>query len=168
VTDIRVTARAETEEEAQHMVGDVRTEIISRLGNHYFGDDSTTLESVVNDQLAKMDWRAFLFLHGFDDNLDHRVESFMPRHIYAFNTNDDNPSSPELEIARNSGYQITIRADLFKVENKTNLAFTITNPDGEESVLRSHGGHPRLAQQWAENILLDFIRRYLYNKNNNR
>jgi len=168
VTDIRVTARADTEEEASRMVGDVRAEIITRLGTHYFGDDATTLESVVNDQLVKMDWRAFLFLHGFDDNLNRRVESFLPRQIYAFNTNDDNPSSPELEIARTSGYQITIRADLFKGENKTNLAFTITTPDGEESVLRSHGGHPRLAQQWAENILLDFIRRYLYNKNNKR
>ena len=166
VTDIRVTARADTEEEADRMVNEVRSEIISRLGIHYFGDDDVTLESVVNERLAQMDWRAFLFLHGFDENLEHRVENFIPRHIYPFNTNDDNPSSPELEIARTSGYQITIRADLFRGEDKTNLAFTIITPEGEESVLRSHGGHPRLAQQWAENILLDFIRRYLYNKNN--
>lgn len=166
VTDIRVTARADTEEEADRMVQDVRADVINRLGVHYFGDDGVTLESVVNDMLARMDWRAFLFLHGFDENLERRVENFMPRQIYAFNTSDDNPSSPELEIARASGYQITIRADLFRGQDKTNLAFTITTPDGEESVLRSHGGHPRLAQQWAENILLDFIRRYLYNKNN--
>jgi hypothetical protein len=92
------------------------------------------------------------------------LEGFKTRKIHAFNTSDDNPSSPELEIARTSGYQITIRADLFKGEDKTSLAFTMTTPDGEESFMRSHGGHPRLAQQWAENILLDFIRRYLYNK----
>jgi competence/damage-inducible protein CinA-like protein len=164
VTDIRVTARADTIEEAEYMVSEVRKDIINRLGIHYFGDDAVTLESVVNDLLIKKDWRAFLFLHGFDDNLEHRLEGFKTRKIHAFNTSDDNPSSPELEIARTSGYQITIRADLFKGEDKTSLAFTMTTPDGEESFMRSHGGHPRLAQQWAENILLDFIRRYLYNK----
>jgi competence/damage-inducible protein CinA-like protein len=164
VTDIRVTARADTEEEAEHMVRGVREDIIKRLGIHYFGDDDVLLESVVNDQLIQKDWRAFLFLHGFDDSLEHRLENFQTRQIYAFNTSDDNPSSPELEIARTSGYQITIRADLFKGSDKTSLAFTMTTPDGEESLMRLHGGHPQLAQQWAENILLDFIRRYLYNK----
>jgi nicotinamide-nucleotide amidase len=164
VTDIRITARADTEEEAESLVASLRTEVISRLGTYYFGDDGVTLESAVNDQLLKLDWRAFLFLHGFDGNLEHRVENLDPRQLFVFHTSDDNPSSPELEIARTSGYQITIRADLFNGDNKTNLAFTMSTPDGEESVLRSHGGHPRLAQQWAENILLDFIRRYLYNK----
>ncbi len=48
ITDIRITARADSEEQAASMVEDLHTEIIKRIGNSYFGDDSITLEQVVN------------------------------------------------------------------------------------------------------------------------
>lgn len=166
VTDIRITARANSRDEADRMVNQVYRDIIHRIGSSHFGDDDTTLEQAVNQQLLGRDWRAFLLLHGFDRGLETRTESLSPRHIYVFSSLEDDPSSPELEIAKTSGYQIIVRADLFRVTNQTNLAMTIQSPDGEKSVTRSHGGHPDLAELWAENMLLDFIRRYLYNKAN--
>jgi hypothetical protein len=69
-------------------------------------------------------------------------------------------------MARNSGFEIIMRADLFPGVNQTNLSITFFSPDGQQSLNRSHGGHPGLAQLWAENLVLDFIRRYLYNKEN--
>ncbi len=48
VTDIRITARADSEEEANRMVRQMHTEVIHRIGESYFGDDSTSLEEVVN------------------------------------------------------------------------------------------------------------------------
>ncbi len=86
----------------------------------------------------------------------------LTQQIYAFSSSEDTPH-PRVEIAKISGYQIIIRADLFKGIDQTNLAFTFSSPDGDKSVTRSHGGHPGLAELWAENLLLDFIRRYLYN-----
>jgi nicotinamide-nucleotide amidase len=166
ITDIRITARADSEDEAKQMVNQMHSEIITRIGDSYFGDDETTLEQVVNQQLLNKKWRAFLLLHGFDRGLEMRTEILLPKQIYVFTSNEDDPSSPELELARTSGYQIIIRADLFSGKDQTNLAFTFFGPDGEKSLSRSHGGHPGLAQLWAENYLLDFIRRYLYNKTN--
>jgi nicotinamide-nucleotide amidase len=166
ITDIRITARSDSEAEANRMVNELHFEIVKRIGASYFGDDSTTLEQVVNQMLKDADWRAFILLHGFDTGLEKRTEGLSPRQIYVFNSAEDNPSSPELEIAKNSGYQIVIRADLFPGTNQTNLAFTFISPDGEKSITRSHGGHPGLAELWAENAILDYIRRCLYNKFN--
>lgn len=166
ITDIRITARADTEDEADRMVNQIHTEIVRRIGNSYFGDDSTTLEEVVNRQLVEKDWKAFILLHGFEKGLENRTEILFPKQLYVFSSSVDDPSSPELEIAKTSGYQIVIRADLFKGTDQTNLAFTFFSPDGEKSVTRSHGGHPGLAEIWAENMLLDFMRRYLYNITN--
>jgi len=165
-TDIRITARANSEEEANRMVSQVYADVIRRIGNSYFGDDEVTLEQAVNRQLLDNDWRAFLLLHGFSHGLELRTEKLSPRQIYVFSSSEDDPSSPELEIAKTSGYEIIVRADLFRVTNQTNLSMTLHSPDGEKSVTRSHGGHPDLAELWAENMLLDLIRRYLYNKNN--
>ena len=165
-TDIRITARANSEEEANRMVNQVYADVIRRIGNSHFGDDEVTLEQAVNRQLLDNDWRAFLLLHGFSHGLELRTEKLSPRQIYVFSSSEDDPSSPELEIARTSGYEIIVRADLFRVTNQTNLSMTLHSPDGEKSVTRSHGGHPDLAELWAENMLLDFIRRYLYNKTN--
>lgn len=163
ITDIRITARADSEEEAIQMVQEMRTKIIASIGDSYFGDDGTTLEQVVNRLLFERDWRVFILLHGFTNGLVNRLQNLEPHQIYVYNSDEDNPSSPELDIARTSGYQIVIRADLYPGENQTNLAFTFSSPKEEKTFSRSHGGHPGLAQQWAENILLDFLRRYLYN-----
>lgn len=165
ITDIRITARADSDKEASRMIDDLHSKILTRIGDSYFGDDDTTLEMAVNKLLLERDWRVFVLLHGFEKGFDNRITNLNPSQIYIYNSPDDNPSSPELNIARTSGYQIVIRADLFPGENQTNLAFTFISPDEEISTTRSHGGHPGLAQQWAENVLLDFIRRYLYNKN---
>ncbi|NMB53375.1 MAG: hypothetical protein GYA15_01630 [Leptolinea sp.] len=166
VTDIRITARANSIDTADKMVCDMHTEIIKRIGAAYYGDDDTTLEEAVNQQLIAKELRVFLLLHGFDKGLETRTENLFPKMIYVYSSTEDDPSSPELEIARTSGYQIVIRADLFRVSNQTNLSITSLTPEGEKSITRSHGGHPGLAELWAENMLLDFIRRYLYNKTN--
>ncbi|MEI8130801.1 MAG: molybdopterin-binding protein [Leptolinea sp.] len=163
-TDIRVTARGDSEYEANRMVQIMRDEILRRIGDAYFGENEVSLEQNVNQLLADNDWRAFILLHGFGKGLESRITALETKRILLFCAVEDSLSSPELEIARTSGFEIIIRADLFPAKNQTNLALTFTSPDGQQAVNRSHGGHPELAQLWAENQILDFIRRYLYNR----
>jgi nicotinamide-nucleotide amidase len=44
---IRITTRAATQEEAEERIAPVEREILSRLGDYYFGEDDETLESAV-------------------------------------------------------------------------------------------------------------------------
>lgn len=51
-TDIRITARAATPEEARRMVAEVEEEIRRRLGDVVFGVDEETLEGIIARELA--------------------------------------------------------------------------------------------------------------------
>ena len=50
---LRVTTRAATQEEAEVKIAPVEKEILSRLGDYYFGDDDETLESAVGRLLKE-------------------------------------------------------------------------------------------------------------------
>jgi nicotinamide-nucleotide amidase len=50
---LRITTRAATQEEAEAKIAPVKKEILSRLGDYYFGEDDETLESAVGRLLAE-------------------------------------------------------------------------------------------------------------------
>jgi len=52
-TDVRVAAKAESEEEAARMVAEVEAEVRRRLGDHIYGADEETLEGAVVRLLAQ-------------------------------------------------------------------------------------------------------------------
>ncbi|HOG47527.1 MAG TPA: CinA family nicotinamide mononucleotide deamidase-related protein [Anaerolineae bacterium] len=52
-TDVRVTAKAEREEEAARLVTEMEAEVRRRLGHHIYGADEETLEGVVIELLAR-------------------------------------------------------------------------------------------------------------------
>ncbi len=49
---LRITTRAATPEEAEERIAPVEKEILSRLGDYYFGEDEETLESAIGRLLA--------------------------------------------------------------------------------------------------------------------
>jgi competence/damage-inducible protein CinA-like protein len=49
---LRITTRAATTEEAQEKIAPVADEILSRLGDYYFGEDDETLESAIGKLLT--------------------------------------------------------------------------------------------------------------------
>src|SRR5215217_8418275 len=50
---LRITTRAATQEEAEERIAPVEREILSRLGDYYFGEDEETLESAVGRLLKE-------------------------------------------------------------------------------------------------------------------
>ena len=50
---LRVTSRADTPEEAEEKIAPVADEILSRLGDYYFGEDDETLESALGKLLTE-------------------------------------------------------------------------------------------------------------------
>src|SRR5699024_7202497 len=48
---IRLTAKAERKEEAQHLIQDVKERILSQVSKYYYGEDDDTVEGTVLDLL---------------------------------------------------------------------------------------------------------------------
>ena len=55
--DVRISARAESEEAARRLIEPTEADIRAALGDHVFAVDGETLESVVADLLARRGWR---------------------------------------------------------------------------------------------------------------
>lgn len=54
---IRLTAKAETKEEADRLLQNVKKEILSRVGSYYYGDNGKTLEEAVVERLIEKNQR---------------------------------------------------------------------------------------------------------------
>ncbi len=52
-TDVRITAKADSEEEAARLIGQMEAELRQRLGDDIYGADEETLEAVVMGQLER-------------------------------------------------------------------------------------------------------------------
>jgi nicotinamide-nucleotide amidase len=164
ITDIRVTARADSELIANQMVQSTAEEIIRRIGDSYFGADAETLEHNVDQLLSSNHLKALIFLHGFEKGFELRIKELETNRIKLLGFDTTTNPVPELDKNLTSGFDIILSADLTPGQSQTNLIISFSSPEEQRTLNRSHGGHPGLAQQWAENIVLDFIRRYLYNK----
>ena len=57
IVDLRITAKAHSEEEARQMIQPVEEEIRNLFGQQVFGADGQTLESVVVELLAQRGWK---------------------------------------------------------------------------------------------------------------
>jgi nicotinamide-nucleotide amidase len=59
--DVRITAKAETREQAEQQVAEMETRVRQMLGHHIFGVDKDTLQSVIGKQLsARNQWLAVM------------------------------------------------------------------------------------------------------------
>jgi nicotinamide-nucleotide amidase len=66
LVDIRVTAKAKSEEEANQLIKPIVDEIRLRLGENIYGQDGDTLESVIAGLLAENDLTMGVIVFGFD------------------------------------------------------------------------------------------------------
>ncbi|GAB4547218.1 MAG: hypothetical protein OHK0023_08170 [Anaerolineae bacterium] len=72
-TDIRITARAATWEDADALIAPVEAEIREKLGEHLFGVDKETLEQAFADVLNQLNYRAVVCEIGTEGALARRL-----------------------------------------------------------------------------------------------
>lgn len=75
-TDIRITARTETEAEADALIAKVEAEVREKLGRHIFGVDKDPLEGAFVEALRRAGVRAAIAEIGTGDALRKRLEGY--------------------------------------------------------------------------------------------
>jgi competence/damage-inducible protein CinA-like protein len=164
--DIRIAAKASSEEEAEYMIAEVAVKIRERVGAAIYGMDAESLEGVLRQRLDARGWT----LAGLECGLDGKlldalqIAGASPEHTRSIN--EPKPLSDFYRLVRE--FQEECRADaalgaLYSpgaVRQLLNL-FLIT-PQEEFEISRSYGGPPELGVAWAVNTTLDFIRRNIH------
>ncbi len=162
--DIRITAKAETLDQACQMTDRLGEEIRRRLGENIYGQDDENLPFAVAKCLQQTGLRLTVLECGFNGLLLQRfVEvGLEPAALYETVA----ASTPQLsEQARDrlkaGGTDLVLAARLTDAGDRRTLNLVLLGPQFFHDLNRSHSGPQPLSPQWAVNTALDFVRRTL-------
>lgn len=145
--DVRITAKASSEVEADVMIDGVERTIRQRLGSAIYGIDEETIVEAVSALLMKDHIQAYVKVEGLDvEFVEEQFGKFLLKQVKINPTKDDEAFSDG---------QDTLRATLqVKPEEERHEIFVETLYHGQSlHINRSFGGHYQLAPQWAMNAL---------------
>jgi competence/damage-inducible protein CinA-like protein len=163
--DVRITAKADSEAEADRMLDDVEASLRQRLGKAVFGAEGEMLETVVSRLLAGRGWRLAVVEHGTGGLLAGALAvetmTFAGGHLLPDRV--EPAALPALvEHARAEfAADLALGVVAWREGDRERMAFQLSGAGMEQAAERSYGGPPGNAARWAVNMALDFVRRRL-------
>jgi len=152
IVDVRIAAKAETEDQAAALIDGIEKELRSRLGKVIFGADDERLESVALVAVAQRGWS----LIGIEFGLDGLLAGKLPRAIAP----PGNLMSSLLEATRaaraEAGADVALGVAISETERTAEMA--LITPHGEKSHRVTFGGPPKSLARWATNLALNWLR----------
>lgn len=165
-TDIRITAKADLEPDADQMIELLSAEIRKRLGRMIYGEDQETLAGVVDQLLQQKAIRLQCQISGYDQILIEQVSSLNSNRIEIIS------ASPEEDLDLKAGSSQNLSSpDVLRMRGRlisTNSIYHLILTDSWGGNIRQNEWHfssePSLAPIWASNLTLDYARLILENE----
>lgn len=152
--DIRITAKASSEEEAKSMIREIENKVIERLPRNIFGFDDDTLIGKIIDLAKEKKVIIHLFVHGFKPQFFSKME---PKYKRIINTKKiDQPFSAKGKLEPVAG-KACFAANFEMRENVGVLELLFICPDMSDVKVRTFNGPPTHIDKWMENTVMDFI-----------
>jgi competence/damage-inducible protein CinA-like protein len=161
--DVRITAKADTENEADALIQEVETEIRRRLRSWIYGADEETLEGVALDTISAYEWQLTVVEANLNGRLIQRLAEangpFVGGEVLTSAPPPENLIQIIKDLCQTREAQIGLGVILKPGEFKQTLHIALVTPDEERQVVRSYGGPPAMAPRWSVNLSLDLIRK---------
>ena len=161
--DVRITAKADSEVEADAMIANLEAEVRQRLGKAIYGADQESLEAIVASTLKQKGWRLAAFEYGLGGALLRRLAGalgglFAGGQIIG-EALEGNARLQSLESYRRScNAEAAIGVFLFPAGERQEIFIMIQTPAGVQEFARPYGGPAGNAPTWATNHSLDILR----------
>lgn len=163
--DIRVTAKASSADEANHMIEPLISQIKQRLGDHVYGRDADTIESVTQARLTVAGWNFCLVEYGLESELYRHIKRMTgfiePSEICQDTCNPNDLFFHIEKLMGGSGAQVGLGACYCPGPEKQEIYLALITPLGKYEMNRSYGGPPQNGIPFAINTAIDFLRRNL-------
>lgn len=170
--DIRVTAKASSEEEANQMIKPILEDLYHRLGENIYGRDGETLEGVIYAILEENDLELMVIEYGLNGSLGERLRQVQDQKVKTINLNSH---ITDLDMLIN-------QMDHFYREHHPDIGFGVAFLENDqviihmvykdinqlESKTRRYGGPKGNAPLWAQNVSLEFLRQNLFKYKGNK
>jgi competence/damage-inducible protein CinA-like protein len=152
VVDIRIAAKAKSEQDADTMIAKVENMVRERLGDVIFGVDENTLEEVTLTSVAKRGWTLTAIESGLNGLLALKIPNTASH-------SDLDPASlmDTLRATRTeSNADAALGVAVYTEERAAEIA--LITPSGEKTHRITYGGPPRSLPLWAVNLSLNWLR----------
>jgi competence/damage-inducible protein CinA-like protein len=160
IVDVRITAKASTEAEADAMIKEVEGQIRERLGKWVFGADEDTLEQVALRTAANRDWNLVIVESGLDGALTRRLANSGSGNLLLVEQAElgEGKLHAHLDkIREQQDAHAALGLAAFPQHKKVELA--LITPETTKKRTAAFGGHPGLLARWAVNNALNWLRR---------
>jgi hypothetical protein len=169
--DVRITAKADTEEMADKMITEIERQLIERLGSWIYGADRVTLEEVALQALARQGWSLAVFEYGLGGALINRLSTTAQRlggdQGSVFRSGEvvtDLQSPIDLPIltsacCQNHQADVCLGVAVFPARERQDVHLVLITPHRQDEFIRPYGGPPEYASRWAVHHSLDILRK---------
>jgi competence/damage-inducible protein CinA-like protein len=152
VVDVRIAAKAETEDQAAALIAAVEQEVRARLGKAVFGADEDRLEAVALAALAQRGWS----LIGLEFGMHGALASMLPQVI----AHPETPPASLLEATQTAraavGANVALGVAVFGEQRAAEMV--LITPSSAKSHRITYGGPPRSLPRWAANFAVNWLR----------
>lgn len=161
--DIRITAKAESIDEADQMIEKIAAIVSERLGHHLYGVDEDTLEKVIQARLDARQWSLVVIECGLSGETSSRLQKAGSHLLQA----DIRPltacqalDKEELITRRTQlGADVLLALSFIPGAEKQILKLVLITPEKFAEAERTYGGPPAHGPLWSANTALDFLRK---------
>ncbi len=167
VVDIRIAAKAESEEEADRLIEEVETKIRARLGTVIFGADDETLPRVTLDACAAHGWNAVALESGLDGWLTRALSSDSPPNLLTVEAENFPPeelAARTRDLRERVSARVSLGVALTRGASEQVIELFMVTPEGEKSRKLTYGGPPNYSPRWAGNAALNWMRLQMLEK----
>ena len=160
IVDIRIAAKAETEDEADRMIAEVENQMRERLGGLIFGVDEDTLEEVALKAASNRTWNLVAAEAGLGGALTRRLASTQASNLLAVESVElGEGEMPAFLNTLRKKYEARVALGIAAFPEKRTVELALITPKGSQERQRSFGGHPELLSRWAVNLALNWLRK---------
>jgi competence/damage-inducible protein CinA-like protein len=161
--DVRITAKAGSEDETEAMIAEIEKQVQNRLGDWIFGADQETLEQAALSHLESQGLTLAVVEAGLDGELIYRLASvsglFLGGKLLTNRLNSDNLVEIIDNYRKASGADVVLGVTLHPEEERQRIILALKTPEEDRLVPLFYGGPPGNASTWAVNQSLDLVRK---------
>jgi nicotinamide-nucleotide amidase len=161
--DVRITAKADSESQADELIAEIEQVIRERLGKWIYGVDEESLEEKALLNLYQKGWSLAVVEAGLGGELIRRLAAVQT----SFRGGEVLTQQPDLdELMRfTDAYRQSRQAEVglgvavSPGKDELKIQLVLITPEGKRQLVRPYPGPPRNAPQWALHSSLHLIRR---------
>lgn len=160
--DVRITAKANSEAEADALIAPIEKVIRERLGEWIYGSDLETLEQMALEHLAKLGWTLGVVVDTHCSEIIQKLAgiggSFQGGEVLAVSPAADNLQAITNDYRQKRETDVALGLALYPGAETQDIHVSVVTPTGARSYTRPYGGPPKYGPRWAINHSLDILR----------